>query len=469
MKKIVSIILSTMILLAMLSVVSVSAMNFLPEIEKAADSPPGISVEDISDFLPEMVVENELNYSSGIVNQNSEDFTDALNLVLAMDMESKELLAADFSVVIALEDTYAVLTSPNIILNDDNIAYGLVSMDQKNVCTLDLATVSDTVAAFAMYEPDTSWLALEPADPVEGETLLAVTVGEGSGGNLTILGAEVVYNGCEGATDELGFSRADIISSDNIDFTYFGVLINENNDVVGYINGSNAYVFNGGESSSGGATTQPTTQATTEKPNGNTDPTSSGKDGNHRGDDNGTSATTEIGNDSVAKNNFDMNDIIPIVAAVVAFAICTAVGFIIKNKKKTSMSAPVMDCGPTEPIADKAAVNNQSNVSVVKRISVKGIGGYMDGRTYNLTEEVTKVGRNPDCVIRYPEGIEGISKNHCAFVKKQGSVFVVDSSTYGTYLQNGERLIQGKEYELNDGDIIFLASEKHGFKIKKEN
>ena len=165
------------------------------------------------------------------------------------------------------------------------------------------------------------------------------------------------------------------------------------------------------------------------------------------------------------EEDVDVTAIIIIIAAVIALVVAAVVIiFVIKNKKN---SKPLIEeqVSYTEPVKNFADPTEEIRV---KRIAVKGVGGYMDGRTYELSDSVTQIGRSSECIIRYPEGIEGISKVHCKLIKKGNSLFVEDKSTYGTYLKSGEKLIEGKQYELNDGDMIFLANEKNAFMVIKK-
>ena len=174
------------------------------------------------------------------------------------------------------------------------------------------------------------------------------------------------------------------------------------------------------------------------------------------------SESTNNASETEEKAGIDENAMIGIVVAVAAVLIVIVVLVIIIKKKKSVSAQPKIDVPSGETVPVK---NHVADKSVT--FSIKGVGGYMDDRTYVLTESVTQIGRSSECVVRYPEGIKGISKVHCKLIKKDNSLFVEDKSTYGTFLKSGEKLVEGKQYELNDGDMIFLADEKNAFIIVK--
>lgn len=99
-------------------------------------------------------------------------------------------------------------------------------------------------------------------------------------------------------------------------------------------------------------------------------------------------------------------------------------------------------------------------VSRAEAEGVAGLTGYAivvdrgprSGMTYLLRPGNTTVGRHPDSDIFLDDVT--VSRHHCRFVVKEGSVMVEDSgSTNGTYV-NGERADQA---ELQPGDEVIVG------------
>lgn len=76
-------------------------------------------------------------------------------------------------------------------------------------------------------------------------------------------------------------------------------------------------------------------------------------------------------------------------------------------------------------------------------------------QVFNLVNDVTVIGRSPDCDIVLPAIYKRVSKRHCRIFRKLTTVFVEDlESTNGTYI-DGNRLQQPTE--LQHGTVITLG------------
>lgn len=83
-----------------------------------------------------------------------------------------------------------------------------------------------------------------------------------------------------------------------------------------------------------------------------------------------------------------------------------------------------------------------------------------------ITEHKHTIGRYFQTTNGKVEKIDTISKEHCKIIKEDSKVYVVDlRSTNGTFL-NGEQLLQEKQYEMHDGDVLGIANIPFRVKIK---
>ena len=97
----------------------------------------------------------------------------------------------------------------------------------------------------------------------------------------------------------------------------------------------------------------------------------------------------------------------------------------------------------------------------------------LDGRAYSLTTDALVVGRAPESigasvqaatlsagespVARYvtlPDGLAGVSRRHCTFVREGDELVLLDHSTFGTYV-NGERVQE--RVRVHAGDRVRLG------------
>lgn len=98
---------------------------------------------------------------------------------------------------------------------------------------------------------------------------------------------------------------------------------------------------------------------------------------------------------------------------------------------------------------------------------INGISGVFVKRRFAIGDVVT-VGRGNDCQLRYPADTNGVSGMHCKLVVKDGKLFVIDyGSTYGTFLEKGDRIPKDVYVELPVGAKIYFGSKEQGFQISK--
>lgn len=81
------------------------------------------------------------------------------------------------------------------------------------------------------------------------------------------------------------------------------------------------------------------------------------------------------------------------------------------------------------------------------------IQGPFKGEIMELADSDIRIGRHPDCQVRFPKDEVTLSRVHARIVREGNRFKLVDQSTNGTYV-NGQRL---PEAYLKDGDVIMFA------------
>jgi hypothetical protein len=78
------------------------------------------------------------------------------------------------------------------------------------------------------------------------------------------------------------------------------------------------------------------------------------------------------------------------------------------------------------------------------------------GKAFSLGRDAVVVGRSPGsaAAIALPEGLAGVSRRHCTFVREGGEVMLVDHSSYGTFV-NGERVAE--RVRVHAGDRVRIG------------
>lgn len=130
------------------------------------------------------------------------------------------------------------------------------------------------------------------------------------------------------------------------------------------------------------------------------------------------------------------------IAAVAAVAVVLIIVFM--RKKKTSSADAKQVPGP------------QQKVPVVRSFSAQH-----SGRSVPVRDGQMVIGRvRNECGIVFAEGTPGVSARHCSvsFDNGTGCFTLTDlGSTYGTFLENGQRLNPGVPCQLRTGDRFYLG------------
>ncbi len=101
------------------------------------------------------------------------------------------------------------------------------------------------------------------------------------------------------------------------------------------------------------------------------------------------------------------------------------------------------------------------------RISLVGIGGQMDGRTYNVGTNDLLIGREANCAIRFAAETPGVSRRHCKLFWNNGVLMLMDTgSSNGTYLRNKGQLAANQPVALMSGDVFYVGEKKNAFELR---
>lgn len=97
------------------------------------------------------------------------------------------------------------------------------------------------------------------------------------------------------------------------------------------------------------------------------------------------------------------------------------------------------------------------------------IRGNFAGKAFNINQQGITFGRDANiCEFAFPESTKGISRLHCKLLfNPQTQMFVLYDlgSSYGTFLENGTRIIQDHPIALRSGEGFYLASQANFFRV----
>lgn len=169
------------------------------------------------------------------------------------------------------------------------------------------------------------------------------------------------------------------------------------------------------------------------------------------------------------KNGLSTATVIGIVAGVLLVAAVAAV--LLSKKKKAAPAAAPSASAPAPASVRNVSPQAPAGQSIVgdSGLRFQGVSGVFAGKRFAITAQV-KIGRDPaknDFV--YPAGTEGISGVHCILVCQDGQLYLQDlGSTYGTFVNGGQRLAANQAVQLQPGDKFSLGSEKECFVITRK-
>lgn len=153
-----------------------------------------------------------------------------------------------------------------------------------------------------------------------------------------------------------------------------------------------------------------------------------------------------------------------IVIGVIALVAIVVVVLLLRKKKHGApasepVAVPVPNAAPASgPVASGPVTGNE--------LRFQCTSGAFAGKRFFIDGTV-RIGRDParnDLV--YPTGTQGISGVHCILIMKEGTLYLQDlGSTYGTFINGGQRLAANQSVALKVGDRFSLGSERESFVI----
>jgi len=163
------------------------------------------------------------------------------------------------------------------------------------------------------------------------------------------------------------------------------------------------------------------------------------------------------GSEGISKNeDTDNKGTILLVAGIAVLVAIVAVAvFVILGRKKGSGNGQKQNNGMTPAPAPMPAP------VLVQAPYVRSLAVQHRGMRVCIQGGQIVIGRSqPDCALIFQEGTPGVSGRHCSLSwdAASGDFLLMDlRSTYGTFLQNGQRLTPGVVYHLRAGDRFYLG------------
>lgn len=166
--------------------------------------------------------------------------------------------------------------------------------------------------------------------------------------------------------------------------------------------------------------------------------------------------------------NIPKDKLLPVIIAAAAVLIIVIVAVVVgrgkKGKAQPAAAAPADDWGAAQPVLQQQPVV-QPKTAVIRSLSAQH-----NGRSYPIGTSPILIGRDAaNCTIAYREGTPGISGRHCSVSwNPDTEEFLITDlrSTYGTFLENGQRLEPNVPYRCRSGEGFFVGDKTNALRVE---
>lgn len=111
-----------------------------------------------------------------------------------------------------------------------------------------------------------------------------------------------------------------------------------------------------------------------------------------------------------------------------------------------------------------------SQAMPVKKAMIRSMSAQHNGISYVVGQTPVLIGRDAsNCMITYQEGTPGVSKRHCSVSWNPDTeeFLVTDlSSSYGTFLMNGQRLLANVPYHMKSGESFYVGENTNVLRVE---
>lgn len=115
----------------------------------------------------------------------------------------------------------------------------------------------------------------------------------------------------------------------------------------------------------------------------------------------------------------------------------------------------------TQPSAPPAAAERKFYIAAL-------VGGNLCNKVQLGTQDIFKIGRSNISCQYIISGDTNVSRIHCYLRMRAGRMYLVDTSSNGTFFGDGRKLVKNKEYLIEPGATFYLATRNHMLKFIEE-
>lgn len=164
--------------------------------------------------------------------------------------------------------------------------------------------------------------------------------------------------------------------------------------------------------------------------------------------------------DLFMQTNIEIGAYLALILNVVIF-IASIVGF---SSKNNNIMAPASNSNDVNEVIDL-----RPEIKAPPNLYLYGSFGIYSGQKFPVKDKIVMGRDTSKCNIIFPENTKGVSAVHCSLINEQGVIYIMDlGSTFGTFLDSGEKLAPNAKRVLKHGNGFVLAENCCGFKLISE-
>lgn len=162
---------------------------------------------------------------------------------------------------------------------------------------------------------------------------------------------------------------------------------------------------------------------------------------------------------------------LPVLLAIgAAVVIAAAVVVILAVRGRRTAPAPAPAAAGPAPAPDPVPASMPAPMPAMRQAYVRSSSPQHGGQRFPVGSQPFLIGRDPSsCSLVYRGGTPGVSSRHCSvsYNADTGEFLLTDlRSTYGTFLENGQRLEPGVPFRLQPGSVFYLGERDNSVRVE---
>jgi hypothetical protein len=153
-------------------------------------------------------------------------------------------------------------------------------------------------------------------------------------------------------------------------------------------------------------------------------------------------------------------------AGVVVIGVVLTIVLVLRNSKKAAAPVPSPSYAQQVPVGAAVTKPSYAQAPQPRLTGIRGTGGQFNTTSFPVSDRIA-VGRDPArCAVIFQPQTAGVSSLHCEIIRQGDVLQLVDrGSSYGTFLESGQKLSANVPVSLNAGQGFYLGDKRNSFTV----